>query len=500
MSTGAQPIKVAILAMGGEGGGVLADWIVALGEANGHIAQSTSVAGVAQRTGATIYYIELFPRAAAQCQGAAPVLALIPTPGDVDVLIASELMEAGRAVQRGLVTKDRTTLIASTHRVYAIAEKSAMGDGVADSVALETACIDAARQFVRFDMAAASERTGSVISAVLFGALCGSAALPFGREAFEATIQRGGVGVASSLKAFAEGARLAVASPQPVTAPAAPPIAPAPAQHAHLPVNALLHRLRDQFPDPARALLTEGVRRLLDYQDPAYAALYLDRVAAIGKAGHDELTAEVARHLALWMSYEDTVRVADLKVRATRFERVRDEVKVGEAQLLDINEFLHPRLQEICDTLPAGLGRWLLNSGAPRRFVERFTQHGRIVKTSSLHGYLLLYGVAGLRRWRRGSLRYQVENARIEAWLAQMQALLPAQPALALEVARCQRLVKGYSDTHERGTRNFEQLMAAARKLSGRDDAASTLQRLRDAALADEHGKALGKALVAVGV
>ncbi len=244
-------------------------------------------------------------------------------------------------------------------------------------------------------------------------------------------------------------------------------------------------------------MLTEGVRRLIDYQDIAYAALYLDRLQPVAERGDAALTAEVARHLALWMSYEDTVRVADLKVRAKRFERVRAEVKAGDAQLLDINEFLHPRLQEICDTLPAGLGRWLAASSAPRRFVERFTSHGRIVKTSSLRGYLLLYGLAGLRRWRRGSLRYQVENARIEAWLAQLQA---APAGLALEIARCQRLVKGYSDTHERGTRNFEQLMAAARKLEGRSDAAAALQRLRDAALADEHGKALGAAMAAAGV
>jgi indolepyruvate ferredoxin oxidoreductase, beta subunit len=108
--------------------------------------------------------------------------------------------------------------------------------------------------------------------------------------------------------------------------------------------------------------------------------------------------------------------------------------------------------------------------------------------------------LAGLRRWRRGSLRYQVENTRIEAWLAQIQAALPAQPALALELARCQRLVKGYSDTHERGTRNFDQLMAAARKLAGRDDAAAALRRLHDAALADEHGKALDTAMAATGV
>jgi NAD-dependent dihydropyrimidine dehydrogenase PreA subunit len=60
-----------ILAMGGEGGGVLADWIVDLGEHNGgYLAQTTSVPGVAQRTGATIYYVELFPKAAGA--GAAP--------------------------------------------------------------------------------------------------------------------------------------------------------------------------------------------------------------------------------------------------------------------------------------------------------------------------------------------------------------------------------------------------------------------------------------------
>src|SRR5215218_11181137 len=113
-------IRIAVLAMGGEGGGVLADWIVDLGEHNGYVAQMTSVPGVAQRTGATIYYIELFPRGAIPPDGAAPVLALMPVPGDVDVVICSELMEAARAIQRGFVTPDRTTLVASTHRVYAM--------------------------------------------------------------------------------------------------------------------------------------------------------------------------------------------------------------------------------------------------------------------------------------------------------------------------------------------------------------------------------------------
>jgi indolepyruvate ferredoxin oxidoreductase beta subunit len=193
------PIKIAILAMGGEGGGVLADWIVDLGEQNGWLAQTTSVPGVAQRTGATIYYDELYPQEAAARDRAEPVLALMPLPGDVDVVLASELMECGRAVQRGLVTPERTTLIASTHRVYSITEKTALGDGRVDAAALLAHARRAARRFVRFDMAEAAEQAGSVISAVLFGALAGTGVLPFSRARFEATIARGGVGVQPSL-------------------------------------------------------------------------------------------------------------------------------------------------------------------------------------------------------------------------------------------------------------------------------------------------------------
>ncbi|HSM85010.1 MAG TPA: hypothetical protein VLT16_02605, partial [Candidatus Limnocylindrales bacterium] len=125
-------ITVAILAMGGEGGGVLADWIVDLAEHCGYLAQTTSVPGVAQRTGATIYYVELFPEGPAKAAGKDPVMALMPVPGEVDVVIASELMEAGRAITRGLVTPDRTTLIASTNRVYSMTEKIAMSDGRVD--------------------------------------------------------------------------------------------------------------------------------------------------------------------------------------------------------------------------------------------------------------------------------------------------------------------------------------------------------------------------------
>jgi indolepyruvate ferredoxin oxidoreductase beta subunit len=262
-------------------------------------------------------------------------------------------------------------------------------------------------------------------------------------------------------------------------------------------VRALVDRVRTGFPVSAQALLLEGVRRLIDYQDPAYAGLYLDRMERVRALPGSEaglLLEETARHLALWMSYEDTARVAALKTRASRFERVRGEARVQDGQVLAINEYMHPRLQEICETFPAGIGRWLMGSGWPRRLVERMTQRGRIIQTSSLHGYLLLSSVAAMKRWRRSTLRYAEENRRIEDWLRQIATSAAGNPDLAVEVARCQRLVKGYSDTHERGLRNYDKLMEAVQRV-GIALAPATLRELRDAALADEHGDRLRAAL-----
>ena len=508
-----QPIKIAILAIGGEGGGVLSDWIVELAEEHGYLAQATSVPGVAQRTGATIYYVELFPVAEADAAGVLPVLALMPMPGDVDIVLASELMEAARAVQRGLVTPERTTLIASTHRVWSIGEKTAMGDGRVDGAALASIAKAAAARWVAFDMAAVADESGSVISAVLFGALAGSGALPFTRPAFEETIARGGVGVAASRRAFDAGfasalgpdATLAsvraasvsdgseLAAPSAATA-SLQPAAPAPRDPA---VASLVERVRTGFPVEAQGIVIEGVRRTIDWQDVGHARLYLDRLDRVRAAAPDappRLLTETARHLALWMTYEDTIRVAALKTRATRFERVYGEVRADAGQVLAIDEYLHPRVQEICETLPAGLGRWLERPGWPRRLVERWTTKGRIVTTSSLSGFLLLYAIAGLRRFRRSSLRFAVEGERIEAWLAEIARVAASDPALAVELAQCQRLVKGYGDTHERGWRTFGVLMGVVGR-AGAALAPATLAELRDAALADEHGHGLAAAL-----
>ena len=497
--SGERAITIAILAMGGEGGGVLADWLVDLAEQNAFFAQTTSMPGVAQRTGATVYYVEMIAETAVP-PGRYPVLALSPVPGEVDIVIASELMEAGRALQRGLVTAERTTFIASSHRVYSMTERTALGDGRVDSEKLLQGGRAAAKQFISADFASLAEAAASLISPALYGALAASGHLPFSRAQFEATIERGGVGVKSSLKAFAAGFDAATRSLS-AAAPVAPPT-PVPQVGPRL--APLAQRIRDDFPAPCQATLIAGILRLADYQDVDYAASYLDRLLPLvaslppDPALASVLLDDAARHLALWMSYEDTVRVADLKIRRTRFQRVGAAVRLNPAQHLGINEFLHPRVEEIADTLPAAVGRWLLGTGWARAGMQLFAGKGRVVQTSSIAGFLLLYAVAALCTWRRKSLRFEREQQRIDAWLATIERLAPTHSALALEVARLQRLVKGYGDTHASGWRNFERVMAVLPRLQALPQGAQQIQALSQAALADDMGESLERMLASV--
>lgn len=478
-------ICIAILALGGQGGGVLADWIQEVARHHGWLAQGTSVPGVAQRTGSTVYYVELARRAGDQ----QPIMAQMPVPGDVDVVIASELMETGRAMLRNFSTADRTVLIGSTHRIYAISEKSAMADGRGNSAKIIEAAGRRAKRFIGFDMEAATVRSGSVISSVMFGALAGSGALPFPREAFEDAIRASGIAVSSNLAGFDEGFRAAqgdVALPEEAPAPL-----PVPTTEAG---RALAARVEAELPVPARANAMHGVQRLVDYQDAAYAGLYLDRLRAVAVLDAEPftLTAETARHLALWMSYEDTIRVADLKTRRSRVARVRDEVHAGDGQLLGVTEFMHPRLQEVCETLPAPIGRYILEREGLSRWLGSYFTEGRHVRTTSLGWFLMLRMVAAMRRWRRTTMRFIEEQERICRWLSDVCELAATDRTAALELVRCQQLIKGYGDTFERGLGNFRRIMAACPP--GRRDA-DRLALLRKAALADDEGKALAAAL-----
>lgn len=486
-------IKLAVMAVGGQGGGVLSGWIEAMARANGYACQSTSVAGVAQRTGATIYYIEMAPLGAA-----APVFSLAPAAGDVDILIAAEMMEAGRAIMRGFVTPDRTVLIASTHRALAVSEKSNPGDGIANAAEVVAAAEIAARRVILADLEALALAQGSVISASLFGALAGSGALPFPRAAYEAAIAAQGKGVEPSLRAFAAGFAAAEGA-APVTAQASSPPRSLSGPPKLLAAWRALEVRVAALPAPVAALARPGLRKVVDFQDIAYGAEYLDRVEAVlarDTAARDQaLTAQAAKYIANAMAYDDMIRVADLKTRPARLARIRDEMGVTDAHLLQLTEFFHPRAEEIIGLLPARLGaRWQANPRAVAR-IDRLFNKGRRLRSDSLRAFLMLYLLGGLRRWRRRTLRHAEEVAHLDRWLAVALAHLPQDYALAVEVIRCRRLIKGYSDTHARGQSKFDRVLAGIALVAGRPDAADWARRLREAALQDEAGLALDGAL-----
>ncbi|MEU7767282.1 indolepyruvate oxidoreductase subunit beta family protein [Nocardia sp. NPDC049190] len=533
---GQRPLTLAILAMGGEGGGVLADWVVAVAERAGYFAQTTSVPGVAQRTGSTVYYVELFPPApfesesgtAAGDRRAEPVLSVFPTPGEVDVVIASELMEAGRAVQRGFATPDRTTLITSTHRVYSITERMALGDGRVDNEALLSAARTGSKRLISAEFMAMAEDARSVISAALFGALAGSGALPFTREQFEQPIRDFGKGVDQSLKAFADGFAAARPSDTPRTSqPVELTLTPRPlsAQErkareekrrndiAATDPGALVGRkLRPlaadvaDLPAAARSMILHGLVRTAVYQNPAYARRYLARVRKFAVVDPDadgaaRLTTEGARHLALWMCYQDTIQVAQQKIRQHRMSRIRAEARAEPDQLIQVREYLHPQIDEITDTLPTWLGATLRRSTAFQRLVRKVTHKGMIVNTSSITGNTALSVMARMRPLRPRSLRFVREQAAIEEWMARALSVAAADADLACEIVECQRVLKGYGATYEHGSDSFAELMRAAEELAGKPDAVGRLARLRAAALADEDGRALATELgVATGL
>jgi len=491
-----RPVSMLIAALGGEGGGLLTDWIISAAEAAGLVAQSTSIPGLAQRTGATTYYLEVFPEPAATLDRR-PALALYPSPGAIDLMVASELIEAGRAIENGFVSPDRTTLVASTHRIYAIAEKTAMADGRYDSDRVRAAAEALAQRPILGDLAAVARREGTAINSVMLGVVAACGVLPIDAEHFTDAIRAGGIAVEANLRGF-EAGRAEVEGAAPADTDDA---------RGETDDGALADALAATcagFPLEVRDVAALGAARLVDYQDARHAGDYLGRVRRLldcDDAAHGyRLAREAARHLALWMSYEDVIRVADLKTRAERFAEVRKEVGAKDGEPVQITEFLKPSVEEIAAILPAAIGRALLGWAERHGGTARWQRPMR-VRTDRIGGFLRLWLAGRLRFMRRRSLRFGEEMAAIEDWLEAIAAAAPRDYDLALEIAECAHLLKGYSDTQRRGRENYAAVMDGvvrpALSADASPGAAATVAAARRAALADPEGFELNKVLSA---
>ncbi len=511
MNGNTEPLSILICALGGEGGGVLSEWLVEAALQAGYPVQATSIPGVAQRTGATTYYVELFPLPLAQLGGRRPVFSLYPVPGALDVLVSSELLETVRQIGNGFASPARTQVISSSARTLTTHERMQLGDGRMPDEPLLEVVRQTSREHHVFDMGAVTREAGTVVSAVMFGALAGTGALPFSRAVCEAVIRADGRGSEASLRGFGKAfdivatarqrsdlvRHLVGGAPQPV---------PADGKLSASPV--LPQDVASRFPAAAHAMLALGHARLLDYQDRAYADLYLLRMERILAAERKTdpqglhgwaITREMARYLALWMAFDDIVRVADLKCRASRRDRVRREVKLGDGELLRLYDHFKPGVAELAALLPTALAnrltrwdRWRQADGrAPFALPLK-------VGTHSVSGFLSLRVLASLRWLRRRGSRFAQEQLLIEHWLGAVVRGAGSDWELGHEIALCGRLIKGYGSTNERGKDNLLHVvdhLSQSSTLHTDKQRADAIRAARLAALADEAGTALDQTL-----
>jgi indolepyruvate ferredoxin oxidoreductase beta subunit len=462
---------------------VLSSWIVDLAAAEGWPVQSTSIPGVAQRTGATTYYIEILPFAWTSPE--TPVLALTPTPGFVDVVVATELLEAGRVIEQGLVSPELTTLIASPHRSYTIEERSAMGDERVPSARILEAIGKIAARPIVFDMAETAARAQAIVSSVVFGAIAAAGVLPLSRDRFVAVLEKSGVAVEANLRGFDAAFEAVAGASQGGAA------APKPPGSRTLPAE-------------VDDMVGHGVKRLAEYQDAAHAERYLqfvDRISDAEAAARQPVlawtvTREAARYLALMMSWEDIIRVSALKTRRERWDRIRSENPTGEKDVLQVTEFLKPGLEEFASLLPRRLGRWVVEAASRRGRLDAFNV-GLRLRTTSVTGFLLMRLIAGLRFWRPRSFRFHQEMAVISDWVDLVVASMAIDPVFAAEVVECARIRKGYGATHRRGAANFAAIMdhVVRPAIAARRSEAGLVAKLRGIALADPEGTALIEAV-----
>jgi indolepyruvate ferredoxin oxidoreductase beta subunit len=476
-----EPTRILIAALGGEGGGVLVDWITRAALHAGLHASRTSIPGVAQRTGATTYYVEVMP---AEPGDPPPVLGLNAAPGRVDVFIGTELLEAARRAEAGFVTGDRTLAIVAHRRAYTVTEKVEGGDGRLDEAKLAAAVTATAKQALIADYDAVARRVGAPLNAVMLGALAASGAMPVPAEAFRTAI-REGKAAGSNLRGFEAG----LSGAEPPAKSAMPSAAPPDALGF--------------LPPEARALAAEGVKRLTDFQDAALAEEYLAtlRRFATMPGADAAVLASLARHLALRMSSEDVIRVAQLKLRDARRPRLAAEAKARPGDIVHVVEFMKPGPAEVLSLLPPGLARPAL------RFVEKRGWAGKSialnVSPTRPLGFLRLRLLAGLKSWRPRTLKHAEEQAWIAEWLSLVERALPHGADLAREVAETARLVKGYAATDARTRANWRRIVAEIVEpaLAGAlppDLAADALLQARLAAQKDPDGDALDRTLAAI--
>tara|TARA_B100000029_G_scaffold289037_1_gene282795 strand:+ start:1055 stop:2509 length:1455 start_codon:yes stop_codon:yes gene_type:complete len=434
-------ISILITALGGEGGGTLMNWILECARSQKLFVQGTSVPGVAQRTGSTSYYIEICDKNFDNEKE--PVLSLFPKPGRVDIVIASELLEAARVLERGYVNPDSTTLITSSSRIFTNLEKSHLSDGRFDQEKILNTCKKMSKNFICLDLNTMASDHSTIVSATMFGALAGSGVLPWKKSICENIFQDNIFGK-NSLSGF----NFAYEQVK-VTS-----------KNSTINKNNINNEsLSSEFLN----IINIGKERCADFQNSKYSELFLSRVekilSIINKKDPKVLAVaeNIVRRLALWMTYEDIPRVAQLKIKPDRFKKIKKEVNIKSNQILLIQDIFKPGINEIAAMLPARIGKWFIKN---KKIMSHLPFIGKGMKINSLtiSGFIILKFLSSFRYIRPVSLRYNEEQKNIDIWINNLILSLNKSISFSEGLADMPQLLKGYGDTWDRGIKKYNKI------------------------------------------
>jgi hypothetical protein len=247
--------------------------------------------------------------------------------------------------------------------------------------------------------------------------------------------------------------------------------------------------LPEGLPDRAAAVVSDAIHMLIDYQGPSYARLYVDRLRRfIGRRGVDDaMLIEIARLMAMRMSYEDPIRIAQLKLAELA-------TADGNPRLQSTDDVRRFRVDELIGALPAVVAEPVLDAlewvGWLHKPVSiRFSNTSR-------WGIRRLKIEASLRRWRMFSVRYARERVWVERWLHMIDRSLTKQPQATPEIVQTATMVQGYGDAYRQGLADWHAIIDGLAKATfdgalALPDLAGAVAEARAAATPDPRQAAL---------
>jgi indolepyruvate ferredoxin oxidoreductase, beta subunit len=461
-------IKIFIPAVGGQGGGVLTEWLVQAFFRGEFDVQGISLPGLSQRGGSTVYYLEAYPKSTDNKE---IIFAQFPVPGEVDIIVAQEFLELGRALELGYGS-DITTIVTSTHRIYSTLEKLPIGSGIYSDENLRKLARAFSSDLIELNALELSKANGMdelAVNAILLGALCASGALPLEKKSFTDAIEEVGVAVKSNLRAFEVG--WDYIDSKKYQGQDATPGHPwekfiderAQKLEGNNREEYLLrtNEIESRYPVNIREILAESVLRLKEYQDYKYADRYLAQVYNVFqidervKGGGYKLTEHYAKNLALLMSYEDGIRVAELKIKSERFKRIKEDMRLRDDQVFKVIDYLKPDAEEVYGLLPYYLVSPVLSFTRTSLFKKIWRRKqpltfGQTPITTSFSGFLRLWLLTRIKFMRPQSYRYRKEHALIKKYMESVKIYSQYDYKLGCLIAKSAGMVKGYGKVRRR--------------------------------------------------